>query len=116
MGAYYGEHKVPEPFQDEDKWFWLTKRQLLILIPVIVLCIGIIVVTFKWHILPIGIILSVILLILAIGVMVAKMPPEKYLFGSGLRMETLALRLLRKQLPSNKKVYTRFYENGHREW
>ena len=116
MYRNYGDHKVPEPFKDEDKWIKLTNRQICIALPVVILCGAVLTVTWNWGILPIGIILSILLLILGGICMLVKIPEDKYLFGSGLYLEQLAFRILKKKLPMNKKIYTKFYDNGYREW
>jgi len=112
----YGDHKVTDPFKDEDKWLWLTKRQLFMLVPVVLLCWGIIKQTFQWGILPVGIIISVLLLIMVGVIMLVKVPPEKYLFGSGVHLEVILMRRIKKILPWNKKIYTKHCKNDYKEW
>jgi len=116
MSRNYGDHKVPEPFKDEDKWLFLTKRQLVILVPAVIICGGLLIQTFRWNILPIGIILSVWLLIVAGAIMIVKIPEDRYLFGSGLYLEVMAFRVLKKKLPKNKVLYTKNYDNGYKDW
>lgn len=116
MNRNYGDHKVPEPFKDEDKYVGLTKRQICFVLPVIVLCGGIVIQAFKWKILPIGIILAVVIAIVTLFVMLADVPDDKYLFGSGLKMEVIIFRILKKKLPKNRVIYSKFYNNGYKEW
>lgn len=112
----YGDHRVPAPLQDEDKWFKLTKRQWVIMLPAIALIVLMIKETIAIRILPIGVALSVLILILALCLAFFELPPEKYLFGSGVKMEKLFIRIVRKRLPKNKVIYTKNYNNGYREW
>ncbi|MBO5165513.1 MAG: hypothetical protein J6B90_02790 [Lachnospiraceae bacterium] len=112
----YGEHRVPDPLQDEDKWLHLTKRQMLIIIFPLLLAAGIIKVTIAIGILPFGIFLTVVLLILTGAFLLIDVPPEKYLFGSGNKLEKIAFRLLMKKLPMNKKIYTKNLDNGIERW
>ena len=112
----YGEHRVPDPLQDEDKWLHLTKRQMLIIIVPLLLAAGIIKLTIALGILPLGIFLAVALFILTGTVLIIEVPPEKYLFGSGNKLEIIAFRLLVKKLPMNKKIYTKNLDNGFERW
>lgn len=116
MSRDYGTHKVPMPFEDEDKWFLLTKRQIAVVTPVLLFCGWLLIQTFKLHMLPIGIIVSVFLIILAGAFVLVKVPKEKYLFGSGLKLETVAFRILKKKLPWNKVIYTKYHDNKYEEW
>ena len=112
----YGDHKVPTPLKDEDKWYKFTKRQWAIVLPAVVLAIIILRVTKGLNILPVGVALVIVMGILAWCLAFWELPPEKYLFGSGEKMEKLAFRLWKKKLPKNRKIYTKNYENGYKEW
>lgn len=113
----YGEHEVPRPLQDEDRWLKLTKRQWIIALPAIVLIFFIVKISIKWNLLAIGIVLSVIILMLAIVLAFFELPAEKYLFGTGVKMERLAMRLAKKKFSKkSKKIYTKNYDNGYKEW
>lgn len=112
----YGEHRVPDPLQDEDKWLHLTKRQMLIIIVPLILSVGIIKVSSSIGILPLGIFISVVLLALTGVFLGFDVPPEKYLFGSGNKLEKIAFRLFIKKLPMNKKIYTKNLDNGFERW
>lgn len=112
----YGEHRVPDPLQDEDKWLRLTKRQMLIIIVPLLLGLGIIKITSSMGVLPMGIFLTVVLVVLTGAFLLVDVPPEKYLFGSGNKLEIIALRLLLKKLPVNKKIYTKHLDNGIERW
>lgn len=112
----HGVHEVPRPLQDEDRWFKLTKRQWVICLPALVLIFLCVKIFYKIKMLPVGISLSVIILSLAVVLAFLELPAEKYLFGTGVKLEKLALRLVKKKLPKNKKMYTKNYENGSKEW
>ena len=119
----YSVHSVPEPFQDEDKWFKLTKRQILIIIPAALLVFFFVAMSIKWHILVIGIILATLVVILDVLILLYEVPQDKYLFGSGIRIEVLLFRLIKKELPyhrtffpNNKVIYTKNLDNGYQQW
>lgn len=112
----YGDHRVPDPFQDEDKWIKLTKRQWVILLLPMLLAYGIIKLSIRLGVLPIGIALAILLVVLTVAVLVIEIPPEKYLFGSGNKLEKIAFRLFVKKLPKNKKIYTKNLDNGYERW
>lgn len=116
MANDYSVHKVTDQFQDEDKWFYLTKRQIAIILPAILICGGILVTTFKWNILPVGIVLTVIILMFTGVLVLANVPDNKYLFGSGLKMEVILLRLIKKRFKKNQVIYTNNYDNEYKEW
>ena len=112
----YEEHRVPDPLQDEDKWLYLTRRQLIIIVFPILLALGILKLTYSIGILPVGIFFAIVLLVLSIAFLAIDVPPEKYLFGSGNKLEIIAFRLLIKKLPMNKKIYTKNLDNGIERW
>lgn len=112
----YGDYRVPDPLKDEDKWLHLTKRQMLIITVPLLLAVGIIKLTIALGILPLGIFVTVVLLILTGTILIIEVPPEKYLFGSGNKLEIIAFRLLLKKLPMNKKIYTKNLDNGIERW
>ena len=112
----YGDHRVPDPLQDEDRWLHLTKRQMLVIIVPLLLSIGVIKVTNTIGILPLGIFFTVVLMILTGVFLWIDVPSEKYLFGSGNKLEKIAFRLFIKKLPMNKKIYTKNLDNGFERW
>ena len=101
----YGDHRVPDPLKDEDKWLHLTKRQMLIITVPLLLAVGIIKLTIALSILR-----------FTGTILIIEVPPEKYLFGSGNKLEIIAFRLLLKKLPMNKKIYTKNLDNGIERW
>lgn len=114
-----GIYEKPEEFQDEDKWIYLTKRQWAIILPVVVFDFSVIsfIVAFDLtFFLPLVIILLALLLIADIVVAFFDVPQNWYLFGGGMKIERVLFRLIRKKLPKNRKIYTKHYDNGYREW
>lgn len=112
----YSTHSVPEPFQDEDKWAHLTKRQILILLPTVLLIFFVVVASIKLHLLVIGIVLAVLIAIAGLMIAFFEIPDDKYLFGSGTRLEVLSFRVLWKKLPFNRVIYTKNLDNGYKDW
>lgn len=112
----YGDHRVPDPLQDEDKWMHLTKRQMLMIMAPLLLGIGIIKITGMLGLLPLGIFFVVVLVVITGAFLLVDVPPEKYLFGSGNKLEIIALRLFIKKLPMNRKIYTKNLDNGIERW
>lgn len=112
----HGVHDVPRPLQDEDKWFKLTKRQWAICLPALLLIIFSVRIFYKIKMLPIGIALSVLIACFAGVLAFCELPADKYLFGTGVKLEKIVVRLLKKKLPNNKKIYVKNYENGFEEW
>lgn len=112
----YAEHKVPAPLKDEDKWFGFTKRQWIIMAPAIGVVVFIVKATKSLHILPVGISLSVIILLMGAVMAFLELPPDKYIYGSGVKMERILLRYVKKRLPKYKVIYTKNLSDGYREW
>lgn len=114
----YGVHEVPEEFQDEDKWLFLTKRQWAILLPVAAVAVSVIlfVVSSGFAMfLPLVIIVMVLLLFAAIAVAFFEIPVNWYLIGNREKIEKVAFRYLKKK-KKTKKVFTKHHDNGYREW
>ena len=112
----YDEHNVPAPLRDEDRWWKLTKRQWVILLPALLLALGLGALFKSIHMFPIGVAVAVIILVSAGVVAFIELPNDKYLFGSGVKLEKLLFRILWKRLPANKKVYTKNLDNGYERW
>ena len=114
-----GVHEVPDKLKDEDKWFKLTVRQLAIIAPTLVILLLINIAVFNSalrSVFPLFVIISGIILTLAVVVAFFEMPDDKYMFGSGLKFEVIAIRLIKKRFKKNKKIYTKHYNNGIKEW
>lgn len=106
----YSVSEVPEPLKDEDKWFGMTKRQLAILLPCALVCIGLTTFFSGFHMYLVGIALSVVIMGGAVFITFYSIGPDKYLYGCGLKIEVVLFRIIKKKLPWNKKVYTRINE------
>ena len=112
----YDEHTVPAPLRDEDKWWKLTKRQWIIILPSVLLALGICALMKALHMLPIGIAIAVLIVMGAGVVARMELPEEKYLYGSGVKLETLIIRIVWRKTPGNKKIYTKNLDNGYERW
>lgn len=113
-----GEHEWPEEFKDEDKWLFLTKRQWVIMGIGLLIGGGLVALTVSLGLsffLPITLTIAFVILILAAVVAGATIPDRFYLFGSGLRIEQVALRLFLKKRKKNKVIYTKNFDNYTRE-
>ena len=114
-----GRYDVPEEFQDEDKWFFLTKRQLIIIVPVVFLVVAfsIFIVSVGFSILlPIVIIVGVLLIMAAVVVAFVDMPDNWYLYGGGMQIEKIIFRVMRKRMKKDRNtIYTKHYDRGNDE-
>lgn len=108
----YSEHKVPTPFSDEDKWFKLTKRQIVILLIAVVISIGICTLAKGFGVLPLGIMISTAVVVVAGFICFMELPDDKYMFGTGVKLEILALRVIVKKF--NRVIYSKNYDNEER--
>lgn len=108
-----GKYKVPKPIQDEDLWIkYFTKTQLLALVVATTVGFGIIRLTYRIHLVMIGVILAILLIIATLLATMAVMPKEKYLFGGGCTIWRIGYRIIRRKLfPSNKVIYTSTQED-----
>lgn len=109
----YSEHKTPTPFQDEDKWFRLTKRQIAFLLVAGALSIAVCNLCHVLHVLPLGIILSTVFVSVALSFGFLKIPEEKYLFGGGKKIEVIVFCLLVKKMKG--VIYTRNMNDDEKE-
>lgn len=101
-----GKYKIPRPFKDEDKWFrFFTKKQLLYLFVCCFLAIGSVMLLSKIYLTVIGFVVAIFFLMFGFIVPRFDMPLNKYLWGGGVSLEKLSLRVLIKQLPKNKVIY-----------
>lgn len=103
--ARIGRYKIPRPFKDEDIWFrWFTKKQLMYLVVfggvgILVLFISAII-----NMVVIGGVFCV--LCLALGIIIPRfdVPDDKYLWGGGMPLETIFIRIVIKKI-SKKVMY-----------
>ena len=112
----YGNHKVPDPLQDEDKWFGATKPQLIVVAVVVVIVLFILKITFELSILLVGVFLSVSILIFSGALILLEIPDDKYLLGSGTKVWKVIFRITVKKTPAKKKLYTKNLANGFEKW
>lgn len=94
--------------QDEDKWLkYFTKTQLLFLAAFTAPGVGLVIFFNRIGLTFIGMVF--LLLFVALGIALPhpkmKMPDDKYLWGGGVMIKTLLVRVLLKLLPSNRNVY-----------
>ena len=111
--ANYGKYEVPDEFQDEDKWFLLTKRQWLIIAPPAALTVfaSMLVLGFGLTFLfPIVLIFGVLLVLAAFVVAFKNVPDTWYLYGGGMRIERVLFRMLRKKFGKH-VVYTKHFDD-----
>ncbi len=114
--AELGRYRVPKEFKDEDKWFrFFTKRQLiylgLALVVSVITCIG----TYKLNILPVGVVVSELLIMVAAAFAFITIPPEKYMYGGGYRLSTILFRIVVRRLPKNRVLFVKNYDNDNGE-
>lgn len=112
----YGDHNVPSPLRDEDRWYKLTKRQWAILLPAALVALGIGFLMYKIHLLPVGIAIGVLLVVGAGFVAFMELPDDKFMYGTGVKLEILLFRIIYRKLPGNKKIYTKNLDNGIERW
>ena len=112
----YGDHITPPPLKDEDKWWKLTKRQWIIILPMVLIGVGIWTLFSAINLLPVGISFIVILGCIDLFIAFGDLPEDKYLYVAGVKPEKLLLRVLLKKLPFNKKIYTKNLDNGYKRW
>ena len=109
--AEIGNYQIPKEFKDEDKWFrFFTKRQLLYVGAALGADTLILTVTYPLGIIGLGIFLSEIILILALIFAFVIIPTDKYMLGGGYNLSNIIIRVVIKQLPFNKKIYVKHYD------
>lgn len=103
-----GRYKVPSELKDEDKWFrFFTKKHLAAIAVVAFIDFQIVALSFKLHIVIVGIILALFIAIVAAIIIPFNVPAHMHLHGGGQAISTIALRIMRRKLiPRNKVIYT----------
>lgn len=110
-----GDYAVMAELKDEDKWLkYFTKKQLLYFGVASVLGIGEIILFYKLGLVIIGVELLIINIVIAFVIQL-RMPSDKYLWGGGTLIEELLLRIIKKNLPGHKILYTKFIEEEEEE-
>lgn len=105
-----------KPLKDEDRWFkFFTKKQLLFVVTGL-LASGIVFPIFNGiGLRVVGIFLVEIIMTVMLILAFLKLPFEKYLIGGGRYAHEILFRLFAKQMPSNKIIYTKNYEEIEEE-
>lgn len=105
--AQLGNYRIPREVEDEDKWFrYFTKKQLAVLVIVLLIDWKVCSFFYKLHCIVIGITLAILFLIIALAAVMIKMPRIKYLYG-GIGLDILLIRIIiRKASSKHKKVYS----------
>lgn len=107
--ARIGRYKIPRPFKDEDIWFrFFTKKQLMYLLIFGGTGVLLLFVSAIAKMAIIGGILFVVFLALGIIIPRFNMPDDKYLWGGGMPLETIFLRLVLKKI-SKKALYIKYH-------
>lgn len=110
-----GDYAVMHELKDEDKWLkYFTKKQLLYYGVAILIGIGEILLLYKISLVVVGVELLIINLIVAFLIQ-QKMPQDKYLWGGGTLIQELLLRVIKKNLPGKRNLYTKFYDDEREE-
>ncbi len=112
----YEDHNVPSPLRDEDKWYKLTKRQWAIMLPAVLVALGMGVFLHKLHLTPVAIAFGVIVVVGAGFMAFMELPKEKFMYGTGVKLEMILFRIIYRKLPKNKKIYTKNLDNGIERW
>lgn len=111
--ASLGNYQIPKEFKDEDKWFrFFTKFQLALFGIAVGISIVILLITSAIHLLPLGVILTEILVGAALVFGFIKLPQDRYMIGGGYPLRTIAIRLLTKNFRKNKKIYVKNYDEA----
>lgn len=106
-----GRYKTMREMKDEDKWFkFFTKEQILYLAVFGSLGIGVVILFKAIGLTLIGMVFAVVLVALGLILPRFDMPTDKYILGGGFPLKVIALRILLKQLPKNKKIYISMHD------
>lgn len=106
--AQLGQYKTPRELKDEDLWFkYFKKKQVAIAFIVLAVDGNIVSFSHKIHLTVVGVTLAMLFTILAGIIALGSMPKNKHLYGGGLELDKIFIRLIkRKALKSSKIVYT----------
>lgn len=107
--AKLGVYKKPPQLQDEDKYGPFTKTQIVYIVVTLLLCAGIFLFSKMFYLEIVGMAIDMLLIEIAF-LMNCKMPSEKYLFGGGIKIETLLLRIVKKKLKKYKVIFVKNYK------
>lgn len=110
MKRKIGTYKIPSEYKDEDKWFkFFTIPQVFAI--AIVLLLSFIVFKFlsALHLAFIGACIDIVIILLAVLIIFAPIPENKYLIGGGQPFRVVFINFIRKKLPKNKIIYVKNY-------
>ncbi len=104
-----GTFSIMRPLRDEDKWFHMTKKQLISVIISGILIKNELKVMFAMHLKIVGIILAVLIAIadIALFLITIQISYDNYMVGGGLTPGQFIRRYLYRKLPSNKVIFTK---------
>ncbi len=109
--AELGTYQIPKEFRDEDKWFkFFNRKQLAITGGGILLCVPPSFIFHQLGYLQIGLAIDEIIILAALLLAFLPLPTERFLVGGGFMLNQIVLRLIIKNLPKNKKLYVKNYE------
>lgn len=101
----FDQTKLPHQMKDEDKWFHLTKTQLIKMVIVTVIAALIVKAAIALNITIVGIALAIIIEIVALFVVVVTIPDTMYLYGTDRPVYVPVLFFIRKKLKKTTKIY-----------
>lgn len=114
--ASLGNYQIPKEFKDEDKWFrFFTKFQLALFAIAVGLSILVLLITSVIHLLPIGVIITEILVGAALIFGFINLPSDRYMIGGGYPVRTIVMRIITKNLKRNKKIYVKNYDEARQK-
>lgn len=104
----FGKYEIPAEYKDEDRWWKFTKRQLVY----VGLAAGLDYLFFCL-LSPFGLIFPIILIdvfitLFLLAIALIPMPSSMYLYGGGMMLETILLRLILRRM--NRVIYTKNYD------
>ena len=105
-----GTYKIPKPFKDEDKWFKLTKKQIVYLSIGGLFAAGAVKLFGLLGFSLIGWVCCIVVMLIAVLLSSVSMPLDKYIIGGGIRLEILAIRVLTKKFSKRRILYIKNYD------
>lgn len=105
-----GEYRPPNQItKDEDKYWKLTKIQIIYALVGLLLGVGCLKILGSFHVTfltLLGVVLLVLFVIAGVALGGITIMDRYYLKGGGLRMDQYLWRLIRKRFPSHRNIYT----------
>lgn len=105
-----GTYKIPKPFKDEDKWFKLTKKQIVYLACGGAIAAGSVRLFSMLGLSLVGWVGCLVVMLIAVLLSSVSMPLDKYIIGGGIRLEILAIRMLTKRFSGRRVLYIKNYD------